>query len=168
MPNIFLPTLTIPTSDLPRLKKLARIAAERDGDPDALFLMGEIKRAEVVPRAARLDSIVTMGSWVTFWTNWAYPREIRQLVYPEDYTSEKTQISVLSPLGAALVGLKVGSEFPFFAAGCTNIVNIDSVGRRKPNDVVSLLLRGPIINGGRFVDDDNLGPTADYGTRREQ
>ncbi len=161
MSNIFLPTVTIPASDFPRLEKLARIAAKRGRDPDALFLMGEIKRAEVVPdRAARLDSVVTMGSWVTFWTNWSFPRETRQLVYPEYYTSEKTQISVLSPLGAALLGLKVGSEIPFFEAGRTNIVKIESVSRRKPNDVVSLLLRGPIINDGEFVDDDYPGPSA--------
>ena len=161
MPNVFLPSVTIPASDFPRLKQLAWVAAERGSDTDARFLMSEIKRAEVVPdRAARLDSIVTMGSWMTFWTNWGVPRETRQLVYPEDYTSDQTQIHVLSPLGAALVGLKVGSEIPFFAAGCTNIVRIESVSRRKPDDVVSFLFRGPIINDGEFVDDDYPGPTA--------
>jgi regulator of nucleoside diphosphate kinase len=123
--------------------------------------MSELKRAEVVPdTAARLDSIVTMGSWVTFWTNWGFPRETRQLVYPEDYASDQTQLPVLSPLGAALVGLKVGSEIPFFAAGCTNIVRIDSVSRRKQNEVVALFSRGTIINDGQFLDDENPGPTA--------
>ena len=76
MPNVFLPNVTIPASDFPRLKQLARPAAERGSDADALFLMSEIKRAEVVPdRAVRLNSIVTMGSWVTFWTNWGFPRD---------------------------------------------------------------------------------------------
>ena len=161
MPNVFLPNVTIPASDFPRLKQLARVAAERDSDTDGFFLMSEIKRAEVVPdRAVRLDSIVTMGSWVTFWTNWGFPRETRQLVYPEDYTSDQTQIHVLSPLGAALVGLKVGSEIPFFAAGCTNIVRIESVSRRKPDDVVALLLRGPISKVRPLFDDEDPGPTA--------
>ena len=78
---------------------------------------------EIVPdRAARLDSIVTMGSWVTFWITWGFPRETKQLVYPEDYTSERTQIPVTSPLGAALGGLKVGSEIPFFTAGRSAIL----------------------------------------------
>ncbi len=160
MPNVFLPNVTIPASDFPRLTRLARRAAER-GDPDALFLMGEIKRAEIAPdRAARLDSIVTMGSWVTFRTDCGFPRKARQLVYSENYMSDQTQISVLSPLGAALVGLKVGSEIPFFADGRTHIVKIDSVSRRKPNDVVLPLFRGLIIYDGQFVDDENLGPTA--------
>ncbi len=158
---VVLPSVTIPASDFPRLKQLAGVAAERDSDTDALFLMSEIKRAEVVPdRAVRLNSIVTMGSWVTFWTNWGFPRETRQLVYPEDYTSDQAQIPVLSPLGAALVGLKVGSEIPFFAAGCTNVVRIEGVSRRKPDDVVALLFRGPIIKLGPSFDDEDPGPTA--------
>jgi regulator of nucleoside diphosphate kinase len=145
VPAISLSNVTIPASDHRRLERLARVAAE-EGELDALFLMGEINRAEVVPdRAARLDSIVTMGSWVTFWTNWERLRETRQLVYPEDYTSDQSQIPVLSPLGAALVGLKIGSEIPFFAEGCTNVVRIENVSRRGPNDVVALLFRGPLV-----------------------
>jgi len=91
--------ITLPASDHRRLERLAQLGADQ-GDVDARFLLSEINRAEVVPdRAARLDRIVTMGSWVTFWINWGFPRETRQLVYPEDYTSERTQISVMSPLG---------------------------------------------------------------------
>jgi regulator of nucleoside diphosphate kinase len=137
------PTITMPASDLRRLERLARAAAQ-EGDPDALCLMCEINRAETVPdRAAQLDSIVTMGSWVTFWTNWGFPQETRQLVYPEDYRSEETQIPVLSPLGAALIGLKVGSQMPFFAAGHTHIVNVERVSRTEPN-VIALLFRAPV------------------------
>ena len=133
MSNLSLPTITIPASDRRRLEKLARAAAEQ-GDTDALCLIGEINRAETVPdRAARLDSIATVGSWVTFWTDWGFPRETRQLVYPEDYTSDETQIPVLSPLGVALIGLKVGSQMPFFAAGRTHIVRVERVSRTEPN-----------------------------------
>jgi regulator of nucleoside diphosphate kinase len=158
--NISLPNVTIPASDHRRLERLARVAAKQ-GDTDALFLMDEIRRAEVVPdRAAQLDSVVTMGSWVTFWTNWGFPRETRQLVYPEDYRSDQSQIPVLSPLGAALVGLKVGSEVPFFAAGCTNVVRIESVSRREPNDVIALLFRRPSVKNEQPFDDDDPGPKA--------
>jgi regulator of nucleoside diphosphate kinase len=117
MNNPAIPDITLSASDQRRLERLARVAAGR-GDVAARFLLSEINRAEVVPdRAARLDSVVTMGSWVTFWINWGLPRETRQLVYPEDCTTERTQISVISPLGAALIGLKIGSEIPFFTAG---------------------------------------------------
>jgi regulator of nucleoside diphosphate kinase len=156
--NLSLPTVTIPASDRRRLEKLARAAAEQ-GDTDALCLIGEINRAETVPdRAARLDSIATVGSWVTFWTDWGFPRETRQLVYPEDYTSDETQIPVLSPLGAALIGLKVGSQMPFFAAGRTHIVRVERVSRTEPN-VIPLLFRAPVHRDEEPFDDDP-GPTA--------
>ncbi|HXT42076.1 MAG TPA: GreA/GreB family elongation factor [Candidatus Angelobacter sp.] len=165
MPSISLPNVTIPASDHRRLERLARVAAER-GDTDALYLMSEIKRAQIVPdRAARLDSIVTMGSWVTFRTNWGFQRETRRLVYPEDYTSDRSQIAVLSPLGAALVGLKVGSEVPFFAAGCTNFVKIESVSRREPIDVVEFLFLGPAVKNEQTFNDDDPEPRARLGPK---
>lgn len=160
MNNRSIPNVTLPASDHRRLQRLARVGADQ-ADVDAHFLLSEIKRAEVVPdRAARLDSIVTMGSWVTFWITWGVPRETRQLVYPEDYTSERTQISVMSALGAALVGLKVGSEIPFFTAGRTNIVRIERVSRGDPNDVFRVLFSNPMVKGKELFDDDDPGPSA--------
>jgi regulator of nucleoside diphosphate kinase len=101
-----------------------------------------------------------MGSWVTFWITWGFPRETRQLVYPEDYTSERTQTSVMSPLGAALVGLKVGSEIPFFTAGRTNVVQIERVSRDGPNDVVRALFCSPVVKGNTPFDGDDPEPPA--------
>ena len=155
-----IPDVTLAASDHRRLERLARVNASQ-GDPDACFLLGEINRAEVVPdRAARLTGIVTMGSWVTFWVAWGLPRETRRLVYPEDYTSETTQIPVMSSLGAALVGLKIGSEIPFFAAGRTNVVRVERVSRGGPNDVVRALFCNPVVKGKKPVDEDDPGPSA--------
>jgi regulator of nucleoside diphosphate kinase len=158
--NPAIPDVTLPASDHRRLERLARVAADQ-GDVDGRFLLSEIDRAEVVPdRAARLDSIVTMGSWVTFWLDWGFPRETRQLVYPEDYKSERTQICVTSPLGAALIGLKIGSEIPFFCAGRTNIVRIESVSRADPNDVVRGLFSNRAFPAEQILDDDDPEPSA--------
>jgi regulator of nucleoside diphosphate kinase len=89
--NVSIPDVTLPTSDYCRLERLARTGADQ-GDVDARFLLSEINRAEIVPDcAARLDSVVTMGSWVTFWIICGFSRDTRRLVYPEDYTSERTQ-----------------------------------------------------------------------------
>ena len=157
MNNPSIPAVTLPASDHHRLEQLARGADQGDV---AGFLLSEVNRAEVVTdRAARLDSIVTMGSWVTFWIPWGFPPQTRQLVYPEDYTSERTQIPVMSPLGAALVGLKIGSEIPFFASGRTSLVTIERVSRRGPNHVVRGLSSNPMAKGSRLFDDDP-GPSA--------
>ena len=153
------PEVTLSASEHRRLERLARAGAAQ-GDADARFLLSEIKRAEIFPdRSARLYSIVTMGSWVTFQIDWGVPRRTRQLVYPEDYASERTQIPVTSPLGAALVGLKVGSEIPFFIAGRTNVVRIEGVSRTDPNDVVRVLFSNPMQRKKPF-DDDDPGPSA--------
>jgi regulator of nucleoside diphosphate kinase len=86
MQNQLLPDIIIPESDYRCLERLALTAAERD-EPDAKFLVSEINRAKIVPdQAVQLDSIVTMGSWVTYWINWGFPRQTRQLVYPEEST----------------------------------------------------------------------------------
>ena len=160
MNNPSIPDVTLPASDHRRLERLALAGADQ-GDVDARFLLSEINRAEIVPDgAARLDSIVTMGSWVTFWITWGFPRETRQLVYPEDYASERTQIPVMSPLGAALVGLKVGSEIPFFIAGRTSVVRIERVSRGDANDVVRALFSNPVVKGKKLFDDDDPGPSA--------
>ena len=65
MNNPSIPAVTLPASDHRRLGQLARVGADQ-GDV-ARFLLSEVNRADVVDdRAARLDSIVTIGSRVTF------------------------------------------------------------------------------------------------------
>jgi len=59
----------------------------------------------------------------------------------------------MSPLGAVLVGLKVGSEIPFFTAGRTNVVRIERVSRGGPND-------SPVVKGNKPFDDDDPEPPA--------
>lgn len=152
------PAVNIPASDYPRLEKLARVAAQ-DGDMDGMSLLVEINRAEIVPDDARdVASIVTMGSWITYLADWGVPQKTVQLVWPEDRTSDPAEISVLSGLGAALLGLRVGDQMPYFGAGCMNVVRIESVNGSRPNvDFLRPLLRNPA-----FADDEDndLGPTA--------
>jgi regulator of nucleoside diphosphate kinase len=158
--NPSFPDVTLPASDHRRLERLAQVGANQ-GDVTACFLLSELNRAEILPDgAARLDSIVTMGSWVTFWIAWGVPRATRQLVYPEDYSSERTQVAVMSPLGAALLGLKVGSEIPYFTAGRTNFVRVEGVSRANSNDVLRPLFCSPGFKGKKPFDDDDPGPSA--------
>jgi regulator of nucleoside diphosphate kinase len=150
-----LPPIALTASDYPRLEQLARTAA-RQGDLDAMFLLAEINRAEIVPDDSRdIGSIVTMGAWVTFWMDWGIPRKTVKLVWPEDRTSDLARISVLSGLGAALLGLRTGDQMPYFVAGCMNVVRIESVNGSGPN-VVPLLREGACFSGG----DGDPGPAA--------
>ena len=152
-----LPKIALNASDYPRFEQLARRAAQR-GDLDGIFLLGEINRADIVPDTwDDLGCRVIVGSWVTFCTNWGVPRRIVQLVWPEECWSDPACISVLTPLGTALIGLQVGDQMPYFIAGCLNVVRVQSL---TPSDskVVPLFRRGTRRSGNPF--DDDPGPTA--------
>ena len=154
---LHLPKIVLSASDYPRLEQVARVASRR-GDKSAMFLMAEINRAEIVPDDAHdMRSIVTIGSWITYWTDWSVPRKTVQLVWPEERASDLAQVSVLSPLGAALIGLHVGDQMPYFVAGCMNVIRIEGVAGSASNVVP--LVRAPVFAHKDPIDDDP-GPTA--------
>lgn len=102
-PNILLTAL-----DLERLERLIeKTPASQFPGRDALE--SELERADVVEPSEIPPTVVTMNSTVRF-------RQVEEgnefqltLVYPKDAASEGT-ISILAPVGAALLGLSVGDE----------------------------------------------------------
>jgi regulator of nucleoside diphosphate kinase len=63
--------------------------------------------------------------------------ESRVLVYPEDYTPLGGQVSVLSPVGAALLGLRAGSRMPYrMLGGSKHCLVVEEVGGRPQATVV--------------------------------
>ena len=149
-----LPKIALTSSDYPRLEQLARLAVQK-GDLDGIFLMSEINRADIVPdEADNVRPFVTIGSWVTHCTNWGVPRRTVQLVWPEECWSDPARISVLTPLGAALIGLQVGDQMPYFVAGCLNVIRVQNVTQSSPNVV-------PLFRAHRRRPlDDDPGPAA--------
>ncbi|PDT88469.1 hypothetical protein CO669_20855 [Bradyrhizobium sp. Y36] len=149
-----LPKIALTASDYPRLEQIARHAAQK-GDLDGIFLLGEINRAAIVADAwDDVRSLVTVGSWVTYCTNWGVPRHTVHLVWPEECWSDPARISVLTPLGAALIGLQVGDQMPYFVAGCLNVIRVQNVTPSSPNVV-------PLFRAHRHRPlDDDPGPTA--------
>lgn len=154
---VSLPKIVLSASDYPRLERLARVASQR-GDVGGIFLMAEINRAEVISADANdVQSTATIGSWITYSTNCDGPRNTVQLVWPEHRRSDLFRISVLSPLGAALIGLRVGDRMPYLAAGRLNVVRIESVTR--PESKVIPLPRAPVFADHDPINDDP-GPNA--------
>lgn len=160
-----LPVVAIKASERYRLERLARVAADQ-GDVDALFLLGELTRAESVSDdddPGVLRSRVTMGSWVTYWTEagtFGVPRNTRQLVYPDQYRSWRYHLSILSPLGAALIGLRAGSQMPFFQHGTMYYVRVESVDKSSSNVVRLLFNKAASIGHNGPPPDDDPGPNA--------
>jgi regulator of nucleoside diphosphate kinase len=109
--SMVLPNVIIPTKDYDRLKRLAS-AAGRDRHPDASFLLSEIRRAHVIDEPVCAGQIVALNRWVTYRLD-RNPSESRTLVHPADYVSSEHHLSVLSQVGAALIGIRVGDRMPY-------------------------------------------------------
>jgi regulator of nucleoside diphosphate kinase len=145
-----LPDIVIPVSERDRLQRLARDAAT-GRHPVAAFLDAELRRAATAPADADdMAAIVTVGSWVKYRIDWGFPAEVKRLVYPEDYKSRRSEVSLLSPVGAALLGLRAGSRMRFLDADGAHVVSVECVDRTAP--VVPLF---PITRDVRLPDPDD-------------
>jgi regulator of nucleoside diphosphate kinase len=104
-----LPPITVSGMDFDRLDRLAAAAAStlpRTAD----FLAREIARATIAPSAYVLHGLVTMGSQLEFRDDTTGQSRTVTLVYPEEADLDAGRLSVLSPVGAALIGLSVGQS----------------------------------------------------------
>jgi regulator of nucleoside diphosphate kinase len=94
----------VAASELPTLLRLAEGAVERNA-PAGEYLVEELSRAHIVPDDDIAPQIVRMGSRVTYREDrTARVRKVK-LVYPREANIGLNQVSVLTPIGAALIGL---------------------------------------------------------------
>jgi regulator of nucleoside diphosphate kinase len=80
----------------------------------APFLSAEVRRALFCEDTLLPPDVVVPGSRVSYRLDWREATAYRPLVYPEDFHDEATQISLLSPIGVALLGLRAGAGMPVF------------------------------------------------------
>lgn len=101
------PAITINRLDAERLQRLIDVASDKDLAV-AESLEEELERAEVVGPEEIPDDVVSMNSQVQF-TDLTRDRQmIRTLVYPRSLAEFEDGLSVMAPIGAALLGLRVG------------------------------------------------------------
>lgn len=102
--------LVIGKTDYLRLMQLI----EKNDTPAADALDLELSRAKIVETPKLPADVVAMDSIVTFTDLDSAEEKTIQLVYPQDADVAKMKISVLSPVGSALIGLKIGGtiEWP--------------------------------------------------------
>ena len=92
-----------------RLHGLASAAMDRVPDV-ATRLLEEIERAEVLPSDEVPPSVVNIGSTVTFRDDSNTRLQTVTLVLPPDADIGQQRVSVLTPIGAALIGLTEGAS----------------------------------------------------------
>ncbi|CAN5358769.1 nucleoside diphosphate kinase regulator [soil metagenome] len=111
-----LPPIALRICDANRLRNIAEAASEKY--PQTCdFLAREIDRAEILPDTRLLPGLVTMDSEVTFRDDISTQERSVTLVYPDAANVDAGKISILTPIGAALIGLSVGQTIEFQTPG---------------------------------------------------
>ncbi|MEW9308303.1 MULTISPECIES: nucleoside diphosphate kinase regulator [Labrys] len=107
------PNIIVNEVDFERLTQLATSALDRFPEV-AEALLGELDRAEIVPALQVGNNVVQIGSVVTFETEGGALREVK-LVYPGEADIAEGKVSILTPIGTALLGLSPGQSITWKA-----------------------------------------------------
>jgi regulator of nucleoside diphosphate kinase len=100
--------IQVTQADYERLQRLIAAWSDNRDVAAAEALAEELDRAEVVPAERIAGNVVTMNSHVVFEDPQTAERRDVWLVYPHGSDVERGRISVLAPVGSALLGLTVG------------------------------------------------------------
>jgi regulator of nucleoside diphosphate kinase len=103
--NIF-----ITDEDLRELREMVDQAQSHESEEatNLIKLDAELRRAQIVSPEDVPRDVVTMNSKVVLYDLDTDEREIFTLVYPWHADAENNRVSVLAPIGTALIGARVG------------------------------------------------------------
>ena len=98
--------IIITTTDLERLRPLLDL----HDSPAAELLDAELHRARIVDPDRAPADVVRMNSEVVYEDCDTSATRTVRVVYPKDADADRGRISVLAPIGSALLGLRVGQS----------------------------------------------------------
>jgi regulator of nucleoside diphosphate kinase len=106
-------SIQITEFDFQRLNRLLRQAQHSDycGSEYLAELQAELDHAQIVPSKAVSQEIVTMNSIVVLLDLATRKEETYTLVFPEDADIRQGKISILAPIGTAMLGYEIGATF---------------------------------------------------------
>jgi len=120
-------TIFITAEDRKRLEAiLMRPMADRDRE-DVRELVIELQRATVVPAAEIPPDVITMNSRARLLDLDQNETLDYTLAYPQDADFSQGRISVIAPIGAALLGYRVGDEIQWAVPGGTRRLRVEEV-----------------------------------------
>jgi regulator of nucleoside diphosphate kinase len=121
------PPIIVASEDRSRLLQLVPHADQRGV---AEQLDAELQRARVVPLAEVPEDVVVMDSELEYEVVATGQRRRLHLVYPKDANTNEGRVSVLAPLGCALLGLRAGQEIDWRMPGGLRRLRVLSVTRQ--------------------------------------
>lgn len=120
------PTIAVTRTDNERLWRLAEAFVDRN-PAVAEELLAELDRAKVVEDGRLAADVVRMGSSLRFTSDLGEDREVT-LVFPGEADIAEGKISVLTPIGVALIGLSPGQSIDWKARdGRTHRLTVEFV-----------------------------------------
>lgn len=123
------PAITLIEQEADALTDLAISIRERNPNVSRLLLQ-EIDRARVVTAEDIPDDVVTMGCLVEFVDQKDGDRHQVRLVYPVDADIAQGKLSILTPVGAGLIGLTAGQSISWpDRSGKERLLTIERVSR---------------------------------------
>lgn len=127
------PPITIASNDYNRLLSTAMIQQEHNcGASD--FLLQELRRAKVCHPSELPEDVVSTNCRVIFRLDDEPKPRAHLLVHPDDLIRPGVEISVTTPLGTALLGLRVGDRMSFVEEGTAHAVSVEGIGLRFLDD----------------------------------
>lgn len=119
--------ITLSRLDVERIESLIDTPALRDS-PAAQRLRAEFDRADIVEPAAMPHDVVSMNSSADCVDDSNGKHYTLTLVYPKDADADAGKISVLAPVGSALLGLRVGQSIDWPGhAGKTHRLKVTAI-----------------------------------------
>ncbi len=104
------PRVRVTEADFEKLMNIGRVS--RSPMPGATLLLEELERFTIVPDRMKLAGrFVSLGSKVTYLDRALRLQRTVFVGLPGEADMEANRISVLAPVGAALIGLAVGDVF---------------------------------------------------------
>lgn len=104
-----LPLIIVSENDYDALSELSERTARQLPDVSD-FLATELERARVLPADQVPADVVTMGSRVAFRMGDTARERTVTLVYPAEADIQQGRLSIMTPVGAALLGLSPGQS----------------------------------------------------------
>lgn len=112
------PAIIITRRDAERIESLLERAAAQ-ASPGVERLQDELLRAQVVAPDEVPGDVVTMNSTVRFRIEGTSKEFSLKLVYPHDADGTAEKVSILAPIGSALLGLREGQAIDWPMPGGT-------------------------------------------------
>ena len=119
--------IVITEFDRARLIPLIGEMVASGGSDDLLPLLAELDRAQIVAPAAVPPDVVTMNSRVTVIDCETSERMEITLVFPADADADAGRVSVLAPVGTAIIGYREGDTIEWPVPSGVRQLHIETV-----------------------------------------